>query len=138
MYWAYFCCMNDISGRSDIELLVNTFYDKVKQDDTIGFIFHEIIGEDWSHHLPIMYSFWETVLMGKAGYTGNPIRKHTDLDKRIPLEDQHYERWQSLWNQTVDELFAGPIADDAKYKAGNMVNLINIKVKMSRDKKNIM
>lgn len=130
--------MLDIKDKSDIELLVNSFYDQVKVDDTIGHIFMEIIGEDWSHHLPIMYQFWETVLLGKAGYMGNPVKKHVDIDKRIPLESAHYERWQQMWNETVDKLFAGPIADDAKYKASNMINLISMKVTMSRDNKNIM
>lgn len=110
--------IQDITNRQDVEQLVNTFYDKVKADATIGHIFHTIIGEDWSHHLPIMYNFWETVLLGKAGYVGNPIKKHIDLDKQIPLEKAHYDKWQALWNETVDTLFAGPIADDAKYKAG--------------------
>lgn len=130
--------IQDITNRQDVEQLVNTFYDKVKADTTIGHIFQTIIGDDWSHHLPVMYSFWETVLFGKAGYVGNPIKKHIDLDKQIPLEKAHYDRWQALWNETVDALFAGPIADDAKYKAGNMVNLISMKVVMARDGKSIM
>lgn len=130
--------MQDINNRQDVEQLVNTFYDKVKADTTIGHIFQTIIGDDWSHHLPVMYSFWETVLFGKAGYVGNPIKKHIDLDKQIPLEKAHYDRWQALWNETVDTLFTGPIADDAKYKAGNMVNLISMKVVMARDGKSIM
>lgn len=130
--------IQDITNRQDVEQLVNTFYDKVKADATIGHIFHTIIGEDWSHHLPIMYNFWETVLLGKAGYVGNPIKKHIDLDKQIPLEKAHYDKWQALWNETVDTLFAGPIADDAKYKAGNMVNLISMKVVMARDGKSII
>lgn len=130
--------IQDITNRQDIEQLVNTFYDKVKADTTIGHIFQTIIGDDWSHHLPVMYSFWETVLLGKAGYVGNPIKKHIDFDKQIPLEKAHYDRWQALWNETVDTLFAGPIADDAKYKAGNMVNLISMKVVMARDGKSIM
>lgn len=128
----------DIKGRKDIELLVDTFYDRVKADDVIGYIFHEIIGEDWSHHLPIMYQFWETVLFGNAGYVGNPVKKHIDLDKKIPLDDAHYKSWEALWKNTVDDLFAGPVAEDAKYKAGNMVNLIRMKVIMARDNKTIM
>ena len=83
----------DIATRADIEHLVNTFYDEVKADDTIGYIFNKIIGDDWSKHLPIMYQFWETVLFGKAGYVGNPVRKHVELDKQMPLEQQHCAFW---------------------------------------------
>lgn len=130
--------MNDIQVREDIELLVNTFYDKVKQDETIGFIFHEIIGEDWSHHLPIMYSFWETVIFHKASYTGNPVKKHIDIDTQIPLKDEHYARWVALWTETVDSLFAGTNADEIKNRAALMMNLISLKVQMARQGKTIM
>ena len=130
--------MHDITTRQDIELLVNTFYDKVKKDDTIGFIFNQVIGEDWSHHLPIMYSFWETVLLQKAGYTGNPVKKHIDIDKQIPLQDAHYQRWVSLWNETVDTLFEGANADEIKNRASLMMNLISIKIQMARQGKTIM
>lgn len=124
--------MNDISTREDIEKLVNTFYDRVKTDGTIGFIFHQIVGEDWSHHLPVMYSFWETVLLAVPGYMGNPVKKHIDLDNRIRLEPQHFARWLQLWEATVDELFAGEIADMAKSKGMMLLNMIKMKVEMAR------
>ena len=73
----------DIENIADIEILVNSFYDKVKQDDKIGFIFNQIIGSDWSHHLPRMYHFWNMVLFSQPGYGGNPTRVHVDLDKKI-------------------------------------------------------
>lgn len=130
--------MKDIETLTDIQVLVDSFYDKVKQDKTIGHIFLEIIGEDWSQHLPIMYSFWQTVLLGKAGYTGNPVKKHIDIDKKIPLQLAHYEQWQRLWNETVDELYKGEVANDAKTKAANMVQLINMKVVMARNGNTIM
>lgn len=121
--------------RADVELLVNSFYDVVRKDDRIGYIFDEIIGADWSHHLPVMYSFWESVLLGKAGYSGNPIKKHIDMDKHIPLMKEHFERWLELWNMTVNRLFAGEVAELALNRAALMANLINIKVEMAREGK---
>ena len=123
----------DITGRAEIELLISSFYDKVKQDDKIGFIFINIIGADWSHHLPVMYRFWESVLFSKPGYEGNPIRKHIDLDKKITLHKEHFDRWLELWNESVDELFDGENAAQAKNRAMLMANLISIKVETSRD-----
>lgn len=128
----------DISNISDIQTLVDSFYDKVKIDATIGFIFDRIIGDDWSAHLPIMYNFWNTVLLGEAGYTGNPVMKHIALDKQIPLQQSHYDTWLTLWTETVDELYTGSVAEDAKKKAGNMLQLISMKVNMARDGKAIM
>ena len=123
----------DLENKADIEVLINSFYDKVRADDMIGFIFDEIIGNDWSHHLPVMYDFWNMVLFSKAGYAGNPTRKHVELDKKIQLKKEHFDRWLVLWNETVDGLYAGEHADLAKNRASLMANLISMKVEMSRD-----
>lgn len=130
--------MEDITSRKDIELLIDTFYDKVKVDETLGGIFMTIIGTDWSHHLPVMYNFWDMVLFSKPGYAGSPVKKHIDLDKKTPLNKEHFDRWLVLWNETTDELFSGEIAEMAKNKAMLMANLIHIKVDMSRDGLNII
>lgn len=122
----------DISDERDIRTLVDTFYDQVKKDDIIGFIFNTIIGEDWSHHLPIMYSFWTTILFNKQGYKGNVIQKHIEIDKKITLQKEHYDRWILLWQQTVDGLFEGEKADEAKNRASLMIQLISMKVDWSR------
>ena len=118
----------DIENKADIEILINSFYDKVKQDGRIGFIFNDIIGSDWSHHLPVMYDFWNMVLFSKPGYAGNPTRKHVELDKRIPLKKEHFDQWLVLWNETVDKLYAGEHADLAKNRASLMANLISMKI----------
>jgi hemoglobin len=124
--------MYDIQSQGDVMLLINTFYDKVKKDDTIGSIFKEIIGDDWSHHLPVMYKFWDMVLLSKPGYEGYPTKKHTEIDRRIPLQKEHFDRWIALWDETIDHLFIGNVAMQAKEKAKLMSNLISIKVADSR------
>ncbi len=128
----------DISNREDIELLVDTFYEKVKRDDIIGHIFNTVIGQDWSHHLPVMYQFWEMVLLGKEGYAGNPVRKHVEVDRKSRLEEEHYDRWLLLWNATVDGLFAGAKAEEAKKRAAIMMQLISMKVQAARENKSIL
>jgi len=125
----------DIANKADIEILINSFYDKVKTDDTIGFIFNQIIGNDWSHHLPVMYHFWNMVLFSQPGYGGNPTRTHVDLDKKIQLQKEHFDRWLLLWNETIDSLYEGEIANEAKNRGMLMANLISIKVEMGRDGK---
>lgn len=128
----------DITNHDDIILLVNTFYDRVRPDETIGHIFNSIIGDDWSHHLPIMYRFWESVLLNVPGYNGNVIKKHVDIDKRIILQKEHYERWLALWTETVDDLFAGENATQAKNRADLMIHLIGMKVEMARSGKSLL
>jgi len=85
--------MKDISSRKDIELLINSFYDKVREDDTIGYIFSDVAAVDWILHLPKMYSFWETVLLGKMSFKGNPMLKHIQLSQKTEINKKHFDRW---------------------------------------------
>ena len=75
----------EIENREDIELLVNVFYDKVKQNTTIGPIFSTIANVDWKKHLPKMYSFWASILLGEKSFDGNPMQIHVALAKKTPM-----------------------------------------------------
>jgi len=107
----------DITHRSDIKLTIDTFYEKVKADPVIGYIFNDIAHVDWPKHLPVMYDFWEFLLLNGKNYTGNPIQKHFDLHDKHPLTAEHFDRWLVLFQTTVEELFSGPVADEAKNRA---------------------
>ncbi len=110
--------MPDITTHDDIKELIDTFYTKVQTDDVLGYIFNEVAQVDWPHHLPKMYAFWEFLLLGSAdAYRGNPMQKHAELHAIYPLKVAHFDRWVALFQQTVDELFAGPTADSAKFRA---------------------
>jgi len=114
----------DINGRPDIELLVNTFYDRVRSDDVIGFIFEKVAQTDWSTHLPKMYAFWETVLFRSGGYTGNPLAAHAKLTPLTEMGRPQFDRWLTLFRSTVDDLFAGEHAEHIKSCAADMANVI--------------
>jgi hemoglobin len=109
---------HDITTPADVRLLIDTFYEKVQSDDTIGFIFNDIAHVDWAHHLPIMYAFWEFTLLGNGDtYRGNPMQKHRELHEKIPLKAAYFDRWVALFQSTVDTLFVGPVAEQAKFRA---------------------
>ncbi len=108
---------NDISNAEDIRKLIDTFYLRVRADDTIGYIFNEIANVDWAHHLPKMYMFWEFMLLGKDGYHGNPMEAHQKLIQKVKLTPEHFERWVQLFTETVNEHFEGLNAEEAKNKA---------------------
>ena len=63
-----------------------------------------------------MYSFWQTILLGEHTYTGAPFVPHMNL----PIDRPHFEAWIGYWYQTVDELFSGSIAEEAKWRASRM------------------
>ncbi|MBW8358708.1 MAG: group III truncated hemoglobin [Weeksellaceae bacterium] len=124
--------MKKLESREDIEFLVNAFYDKVGKDETIGFFFNDVAKVNWNHHLPKMYSFWETLLFGQISYKGNPMAMHFPINSQVPMEKHHFEHWIKLWTATVEENFSGEMADMAIYKATNIANLMGYKMEMAR------
>ena len=129
--------MHDITNLDDLIALVNAFYDRVRRDELIGPIFHTIVGDHWDRHLPVMYSFWNSVLFGAEGYRGQAVGKHIQIDRKITLLPEHYERWISLWRDTVDASFEGENAALAKQRAQTMLQLIQFKVERARSGKSL-
>jgi len=125
--------MADISHRNDIIRLVDTFYNKALTDEEIGHIFSQTIAHRLEAHLPRIYDFWESALFHTATYKGNPMLVHIDLNKTIPLHASHFDRWITLWNQTVEELYDGEIATAAISKAAMMKDLMIYKIRKSSD-----
>jgi hemoglobin len=119
---------NDINDRNDIILLVDTFYKNVALNKQIGPIFTDVAKVDWSHHLPKMYDFWESILFGKAIYKGNPMLTHFALNEQTPLQAEAFETWKNLFFQTVDDLFKGENADLIKQKAQSIADLMHFKI----------
>ena len=118
----------DIQSREDIELLMNKFYDKVKKDDTLGYIFNDVAKVNWAHHIPIICNFWETILLGASSYRNNAMAVHYELNRKEPFEQKHFERWLHLFNETVDSLFSGNIATMAKTRAKSIASLMLFKM----------
>lgn len=97
----------DITSSEDIHLLVDTFYEKVKADQEIGYVFNDVMQVNWQKHLPKMYGFWEILLLGKSGVQSNPMQKHIDINRKEKLTEAHFDQWVKLWFATLDELFEG-------------------------------
>jgi hemoglobin len=120
--------LKDIECRADIEQLMVSFYGKVRQDKTIGFIFNEVVDMDWPHHIPVIVDFWETILLDNPVYKKNAMEVHYDLNKKIPLQKEHFESWLYLFNSTVDELFKGKTAALAKTRAKGIADVMLLKM----------
>ena len=118
--------MSDITTSADVELLVDRFYRKLVIDPAIGKFF---AGLDLEHHLPRIRSFWEMILLGQPGYTTNVTEVHLKLHQRIPMERAHFDRWLELFRGTVDELFSGPNAEEAKMRALSIAAVLLVKVR---------
>ncbi len=118
----------DISSKEDIAHLVDSFYAKATIDPKMGFFFTDVAKLNFEKHMPIMYDFWESILLGGRNYRGNPMVKHFALHEKSPMKGEHFERWLSLWKETVDEIFTGPKADEAKSRAQQIAQLMQFKV----------
>jgi len=128
----------DIQTRTDIIVLVDTFYKKVEQNAKIGPIFTDVANVDWLHHLPKMYDFWESILFGKAIYKGNPMLTHFSLQQKVNLFQEEFDIWKTLFYNTVDELFKGENAETIKQKAQSIADLMHFKLNSPKPKINIV
>ncbi|MBI3883351.1 MAG: group III truncated hemoglobin [Sphingobacteriales bacterium] len=123
----------DINTRADIEMLINAFYTKVKKDETIGFIFNDVIKINWEHHTPLIIDFWETILLDNPIYKNNAMEVHYDINKKTPLQQHQFDQWLLLFNETVDELFEGKISMLAKTRAKSIASIMLLKMNSAND-----
>ncbi len=121
----------DIEDRADIEFLVNRFYEKVGEDPLLGPIFNETAQVDWEEHLPKMYAFWSSILFGEGSYKGDPMAKHVQLAKKTPLKEEHFERWLTLFQETIEPHFEGPMCEHVLQRARSIAGIMQYKVQAS-------
>ena len=122
----------DITTREEIELLMNTFYNKLLNDENINYIFTDVARINMQTHMPILADFWESILLNKNIYYNNTMKIHMDLNEKTPLTKLHFDTWLNHFNTTVDELFDGDIALLAKQRATSIATVMQIKIVQSK------
>lgn len=115
---------NDIQNLVDIQLLVDTFYNKIREDHLLKDIFNNKIQDRWPEHLTKMYSFWQTVLLEEHTYYGSPFVPHA----KLPIDLEHFDQWLLLFTKTVDDLFEGEKAEKAKWQGNRMAQMFHSKI----------
>lgn len=128
----------DISSRNDIEKFIIHFYEKVKPDPVIGFIFTNVVHMNWEHHIPVIVDFWETILLDNPVYTKNAMEIHYDLNNKIPLKKIHFDTWLFLFTAAVDEFYEGKIATLAKTRAKSIAAVMQFKMEGINNKKSLL
>ncbi len=119
----------DLYDRSDVILLVRTFYQRAFADQLLGPVFVDVARMELEQHLPIMADFWETVLFRAGLYRRNALAVHLDLNAKVELTAGHFDRWLELWTGTVDDLYAGEKAELAKLQAARIAGSIHRRVR---------
>ncbi|MBL4606150.1 MAG: group III truncated hemoglobin [Flavobacteriaceae bacterium] len=127
--------VREIKSREEVFLLVSTFYNQIKKDDFIGPIFLEMIPQnEWDSHIEKLTDFWESNLFFKRNYKGNPLKAHIDIDQHFSnsITQKHFGKWLELWFSTVDSLFYGEKATEAKERARNIASILFLRIYESR------
>lgn len=119
----------EILDLEDIKLLVNSFYGKVREDELLSPIFNEAIQDRWPEHMEKMYTFWQTLLLGERTYKGNPFGPHATLF----ITKIHFDRWLDLFYQTVNTLFEGEKAEEAKWRASRIAEVFQMRLEIYQE-----
>ncbi len=113
----------DLDTPDAIAEMVRRFYADVAQDDLLGPIFHDVARVDWSEHLPKLAAFWCRALLGMPGYQGNPFRAHQHVHAQREFTPEHFERWLTLFHETLELGWTGPTMRRALELADNVAHV---------------
>jgi hemoglobin len=119
---------SDTATPEDVDKLVAAFYDRLLLDNLLGPIFQYIAKIDLKHHLPIIAAFWKDILLNTGNYKRNAFEPHRLLNDKIPLTEAHFARWLKHFNETVDTLYQGPMANTAKQRAQQIAQTMQNKL----------
>ena len=113
----------DLDCPDEIAEMVRRFYADVAQDDLLGPVFNNVARVDWSEHLPKLAAFWCRALLDQPGYQGNPFRAHALVHAKTKFTPAHFERWLTLFHETLDLGWSGPNAQRAHELADNVASV---------------
>lgn len=111
-----FTAPQEISEET-IGVLVDRFYTRVREDEILGPVFAEAVGDEWGPHLQTMRNFWSSLMLASGRYKGNPMMTHLMLPR---IGERHFNRWLALWKQTTAEIFPPEVANIFVRKAESM------------------
>lgn len=112
--------LSDLSSRSDVHDLVVGFYREIVFDDLLAPVFGEVAEVDWSAHIPRLVDYWCRTLIGEPGHRGAVLAVHRHVHELDAFRPEHFDRWYGLWARSVDERWAGPVAEAAKRHAARV------------------
>ena len=118
----------DVESRQDIEDFLQAFYKKAFADELIGHFFTEVVPLDLKTHIPIIASFWESIVFNTHGYRKNVMEVHQHIHNLSKIQKQHLDRWVELFTGTLDECFEGSKTELMKQRAKSIATLMDIKL----------
>ena len=114
----------DLDTRAEIHDFVVRFYREIVFDDLLEPVFGEVAEVDWPAHIPKLIDYWCRVLLRQPGYDGFILGAHQRVHELEPFRIELFDRWYSLFVETVDDGWAGPIAESAKRHAARTAKIL--------------
>ncbi|WP_291113841.1 group III truncated hemoglobin [Flavobacterium sp. UBA6135] len=124
--------MPDIQTQEDLYLLVDEFYKKLLADDSISYIFTDVVKIKLEEHLPILVTFWSQGVLGTGGYSKNLTQIHLDVNEKEYLSPELFKIWLNHFNNAVDENFKGQKAEQIKTQALSIATVMQIKIAQNK------
>ena len=122
-----------IESEFEIEMLIDTFYEKVLEHEELSYFFSEAV-MNWEFHKQMFIKYWSKQILFTDSYEGSPLNRHIEVDHRFgrSFTKYHFEEWTRLWVETIDILFEGDKAELAKESGVNMAKNIYLKMFVNR------
>jgi hemoglobin len=102
-------------------LFSDIFYKKLLADESINHLFLDL---DLEEHMPRIYSFWSTILLGTMSYKRNMMEAHQHLS----LKKEDFPVWLRHFESTLRENFEGDKTDEAISRANTVAMTMRYKL----------
>ncbi|WP_439569974.1 group III truncated hemoglobin [Sphingopyxis sp.] len=120
-----------ILSEQDLARVIPAFYARVRDDEILGPIFNNAIG-DWPHHLDKLQAFWSSVMMASGRYKGQPMVAH--LRHATDMTGDNFARWLLLWAAVTSELLGAEAADAMQLKAAKISESLQLGMQFHRER----
>ncbi len=107
----------DLDSKLHIQQFIEAFYAKILADRVLAPIFLDVAEIDLDKHLPLIRRYWEKLLLGDDDYNRHTMNIHRALHGQRELRKEDFDRWLSLFCDSLDEAYTGPRADRARQVA---------------------
>ena len=83
-----------------IEELVESFYARIRNHETLGLVFNAHIQNRWPEHMQRMKLFWTALAFKTGSYGGKPVQAHYGIQGITP---ELFPQWLQAFRQTLQE-----------------------------------
>lgn len=91
-----------------IDDLVERFYAKIKEHETLGAVFNQHIQNRWPEHMTKMKQFWTALAFKTGSYGGKPVQAHFGVQG---ISSELFPQWLHTFHLTLED---SNISDEAQ------------------------